>query len=163
MTPDWACHAWENDQRIASITSQMFRKVYRKRVPAKTVAHFDCSPMNPALTEVHSIDLALKPRLLPALQVTRHIEGRDIGSCTVVTGITAELLADGEHHVDAATLSVHRYVNEDLTKRTHVRTSTAQALIMHLDLTGIPLMSTFGCDLAKRSTPLSFTPNQPSA
>ncbi|WP_419710514.1 protein-disulfide isomerase [Pseudomonas sp. NFX224] len=138
MNPEWAQYAWGNDQRIGGMTGQIFSERYREQVLAKTEGKFDSSAMNRALTQAHTIDQTLEPKLLSALQVARYVDGQDTCDYSVVAGIATQLLIGTGLETNADTLSVRLFADEDLAKRTHARTSTAQALIGRFDLRGIP-------------------------
>lgn len=78
MTPDFARYAWENDQKIALMTGQVFSEHYRQRVLGNVDQAFNSGPATLALTAVNMTEPLREYTALNAIQHGRYVEGRDI-------------------------------------------------------------------------------------
>lgn len=104
MDAGFASYAWENDQRIASLSGQTFSAAYRENVLKKPGAMFDSGPATLAILAAGREDPALRFKALHLLQSARYVDGRDIADPHVV----AELL-EGAGLADAARLLRNPY------------------------------------------------------
>jgi putative protein-disulfide isomerase len=77
MDRRFAAFAWENDQRIASLTGQTFSEAYRSKVLGTEGGLFDSGPATLALTAVRLTAPEREFEALEAIQRARYVEGRD--------------------------------------------------------------------------------------
>ncbi len=77
MTPDFAAHAWANDQRIAQMTGQPFSEAYREKVLGNPESRFDSTEATRAVTAVHLTEPARELEALHRIQALRYVEGGD--------------------------------------------------------------------------------------
>lgn len=90
MDQSFAAYAWQNDQRIARLTGQIFSETYRQRVLGTTGAPFDSAPATLAIVAVGLQAPAKEMAALKALQLARYVDGQDNGDMGVVIGILAD-------------------------------------------------------------------------
>ena len=90
MDQSFAAYAWQNDQRIARLTGQIFSETYRQQVLGATGATFDSAPATLAIVAVGQQAPAEEMAALKALQRARYVDGRDNGDIDVVIGILAD-------------------------------------------------------------------------
>nr|WP_295884319.1 DsbA family protein [uncultured Devosia sp.] len=90
MDQSFAAYAWQNDQRIARLTGQIFCETYRQQVLGATGATFDSAPATLAIVAVGLQAPADEIAALKALQRARYVDGRDNGDMGVVIGILAD-------------------------------------------------------------------------
>ena len=87
MDQSFAAYAWQNDQRIARLTGQIFSETYRRQVLGATGAPFDSAPATLAIVAVGLQAPSEEMAALKALQRARYVDGRDNGDMGVVIGI----------------------------------------------------------------------------
>ena len=90
MDQSFAAYAWQNDQRIARLTGQVFSETYRQQVLGVTGATFDSAPATLAIVAVGLQAPAEEMSALKVLQHARYVDGRDNGDMGVVIGILAD-------------------------------------------------------------------------
>lgn len=90
MDRSFAAYAWQNDQRIARLTGQVFSETYRQQVLGATGATFDSAPATLAIVAVGLQAPTEEMAALKALQHARYVDGRDNGDMDVVIGILAD-------------------------------------------------------------------------
>jgi putative protein-disulfide isomerase len=90
MDQSFAAYAWQNDQRIARLTGQVFSETYRQQVLGATGATFDSAPATLAIVAVGLQEPAGEIAALKALQRARYVDGRDNGDMGVVIAILAD-------------------------------------------------------------------------
>ena len=90
MTPEFAAHAWRNDQRIAQLTGQVFSQHYHDHILQQDTA-FDSSSLLLALTWVQQQAPAQEVLALHALQKARYVDGLDTTQLTVQAQVLAQL------------------------------------------------------------------------
>ena len=71
MTPEFADYAWQNDQRIALMTGQIFSKAYHEKVLKNFETKFDSGPATLAVTAVQMMEPEKTLAALHALQIGR--------------------------------------------------------------------------------------------
>ena len=138
LTPEWARHAWVNDQRIAAMTGQVFSTAYHDQVLQGAAKRFDSGPLNRALTAVHAIDAALEPAVLAQLQTARYVDGQDTARAAVVAQVTAQALHDAGHTLDTEAFAQRLQTDAALAQATQARTRATQALMRERGMRGVP-------------------------
>jgi len=133
MDASFAAYAWQNDQRIARLTGQVFSDAYQSQVLGAAGARFDSAPATlavvaVALTEPHRALDALK-----ALQRARYVDGRDNADRAVVSDILA-----GAGFADAA----RRVTSPDteLLAAYRTRIDAARQVMARFGARGVPAM-----------------------
>lgn len=86
----FAAYAWQNDQRIARLTGQVFSEAYRSRVLGAVGALFDSAPATLGLVAVGLAAPERELAALKALQHARYVDGRDNAELAVVAATLAE-------------------------------------------------------------------------
>jgi len=87
LDAQFAAYAWQNDQRIARLTGQIFSDAYRTRVLGATGDLFDSAP---ATLGIIAVGLAAPDRefvALKALQHARYVDGLSITDVAAVADI----------------------------------------------------------------------------
>lgn len=138
MSADWAAYAWSNDQRIATATGEVFSAAYHDQVLLDSHTPFDSTALNRALTAVQQISREREPGLLRELQVARYVAGENTASANVVAEVTARVLADAGHTIDATQLHQRLEADEALIQQTDARIRSTQHLMNRLDIRGVP-------------------------
>ena len=138
LTPDWARHAWVNDQRIAAMTGQVFSTAYHDQVLQGAAKRFDSGPLNRALTAVRALDAALEPQVLARLQTARYVQGLDTASAAVVAQVTAQALQEAGHTLNADAFAQRLHSDAALAQATQARTQATQALMRERGVRGVP-------------------------
>lgn len=90
MDQSFAAYAWQNDQRIARLTGQIFSETYRQQVLGATGVPLDSAPATLAIVAVGMQAPAEEMAALKALQHARYVDGRDNGDMGGVIGILAD-------------------------------------------------------------------------
>jgi putative protein-disulfide isomerase len=90
MDQSFAAYAWQNDQRIARLTGQVFSETYRQQVLGATGATFDSAPATLAIVAVGLQAPSEEIRALKSLQHARYVDGRNNGDMGAVIGILAD-------------------------------------------------------------------------
>lgn len=89
-----AQHAWQNDQRIASLTGQVFSPAYLQNVlqtQGEAAAGFDSQPLLLALMAVRQLAPARELETLAALQAARYVQGLDNTTAPVIAQVLQAL------------------------------------------------------------------------
>ncbi len=135
---DFAAFAWSNDQRIASLTGQVFTERYQQLVLGSRIQHIDSSLATLALTAVSLTVPAKELETLKAIQHARFVEGKDITNLSTLAFILKTL------GLNAAALMLERD-NTGLAKANEARIERAQAILMTFNARGVPtLIADFG-------------------
>jgi putative protein-disulfide isomerase len=90
MDQSFAAYAWQNDQRIARLTGQVFSETYSQQVLGATGATVDSAPATLPIVAVGLQAPAQEMAALKALQHARYVDGRNNGDMGVVIGILAD-------------------------------------------------------------------------
>ena len=140
MSPSLATHAWTNDQRIESLTGQVFSEKYLHQILMGTDVRFDSGSMNRALTAIRQLDARLETVVLHHLQHERYVNGQDTSAPSVVARIVAQHTQAAGFELDASDFALRLTHDEALAEQTHQRTQTTQALMDTLAVKGVPLL-----------------------
>lgn len=138
MSADWASHAWTYDQRIASLTGQVFSEAYHQKVLMDPTLRFDSTALTRALTAVRVLDASLEATLLKALQIERYVTGQDTADAQVVAAIVADFLGRHGHDLDADELSQRLLADDVLSEQTRARIGQAQQMMSRWGIQGVP-------------------------
>lgn len=138
MTREWADHAWANDQRIATMTGQIFSEAYHDNVLHAEDGYFDSGMMNKVLTFVREINPLWEPAVLFQLQHARYVDGKDTSQAQVVAAVAAEVLAKKGHVSDVTVLAEHLVNDSELAQVTQARIRSVQTVMNQLDIRGVP-------------------------
>jgi putative protein-disulfide isomerase len=145
MEASFAAFAWQNDQRIARLTGQLFSDEYRRHVLGASGGMFDSAPATLGLISAGLDDIEREFVILKRLQRARYQEGRDIANRAVVADI-----------VDAAGFSAAasrvRTPDVDLFAAYDRRIATARADLQRFGFEGVPSLI---IDDGARQRPLS--------
>lgn len=90
MTPEWAEHAWTNDQRISKITGLPFSEAYYQNILQKPT-NFNSFTLVQALTAVKATESARELETLRAFQKARYEEGLDTAKLDVLAEILSQI------------------------------------------------------------------------
>lgn len=90
VSPDWAEHAWANDQRIAKLTGLPFSEAYRQNV-LQQPTNFNSFALVQALTTVKATEPARELEALCAFQKARYEAGLDTAKLTVLAEVLTEI------------------------------------------------------------------------
>lgn len=140
MSPEWARHVWDNDQRIEEMTGQLFSDAYRHIILGAHGRPFDSMAMTRALTAVRSYDAALEPRVLNCLQQARYVDGRDTSEPEVVAGVVATCLQQAGWHVEADELAERLRRDEELAWDAQARIAASQQRMQDMSVAGVPAL-----------------------
>ena len=133
MDKQFANYAWQNDQRIARLTGQIFSETYRQQVLGVTGAMFDSAPATLAVVAVGLQAPAEELAALKALQRARYVDGRNNGDMGVVIGILADAgFTDGADRLRAA--------DPELMVAYRVRIASARADMALFGANGVPAL-----------------------
>lgn len=94
MSEGFARHAWDADQRIATLTGQPFSEAYRTRVLAQRGNRVDSGPATLALTAVRLTEPQREAEALEAIQRARYVDGLDNSVPDVIAGVLTTLGLD---------------------------------------------------------------------
>ncbi|MDR6511567.1 putative protein-disulfide isomerase [Novosphingobium capsulatum] len=112
MDASFAAYAWQNDQRIARLTGQVFSDAYRTQVLGAAQALFDSAPATLGVVAVGQTALDREIDALKLLQRARYVDGRNNAELAVVADTLAVAgLAEAANLVlspDAALLAAYR-------------------------------------------------------
>ena len=128
MSPEFARHAWENNQRIAQISGAEFSSVYRENILNQPSA-FDSFPALVALTAVAQTAPEQEIAALQRIQAARYVHGLDIADYAIL----ADLLREQGLPQAAVQLS-----NSRTHEQAQQRIATGQALAQKLGANGVP-------------------------
>lgn len=125
MDASFAAYAWQNDQRIARLTGQVFSDAYRTNVLGASGAVFDSAPATLGLVAVGLTKPDREMEALKRLQRSRYVDGVNNSDLSVVaevlasaglneaarrvTSRDAELLGAYRTRVDAARREMSRF------------------------------------------------------
>lgn len=90
VSPDWAEHAWANDQRIAKLTGLPFSEAYRQNV-LQQPTNFNSFALVQALTTVKATEPARELEALCAFQKARYEAGLDTAKLMVLAEVLTEI------------------------------------------------------------------------
>lgn len=130
--------AWQNDQRIATLTGQRFTETYRAQVLQAAGGIFDSTPLTRALTALGEQDAALEPRLLRAAQLARYVDGVDTCRAEAVARIAVEVASGAGLNLDATEFTIRLRDEHSLAEATARRVALAQQAMQELTSGGVP-------------------------
>lgn len=130
--------AWQNDQRIATLTGQRFSETYRAQVLQAAGGVFDSTPLTRALTALGEQDAALEPRLLHAAQLARYVEGVDTCRAEAVARIAVDVANGAGLKLDATEFAIRLRDERSLAEATARRVALAQQAMQALPSGGVP-------------------------
>lgn len=133
MDAHFADYAWQNDQRIARLTGQIFSETYRKNVLGKTGGRFDSMAATLGLIAVRLTSPSDEFAALKAIQLARYVDGLDNSSPVVV----ADILEALGLHAAALLLATP---DDALLTATHQSVAAAQADMRQFEVEGIPAL-----------------------
>mgnify|MGYP000946372024 FL=1 len=132
VTPEFARHAWSNDQRIAQLTGQVFSDSYRDNLLQEGMP-FNSFPIVLALTWVQQQAPEQELNAYHAIQTTRYVDGRDNTQLPVLANILANLpLALSEAEI------LQALQDEALVQQTEQRLAAGQAEARQFAVQGVP-------------------------
>ncbi len=132
VIPEFARHAWSNDQRIAQLTGQVFSEAYRNNLLQKGMP-FNSFPIVLALTWVQQQAPEQELNAYHAIQTARYVEGRDNTQLPVLANILANLpLALSETEI------LQALQDEALAQQTEQRLAAGQAEARQFAVQGVP-------------------------
>ncbi|QUG75244.1 protein-disulfide isomerase [Erwinia sp. E602] len=138
ITPEWAAHAWKNDQRIAQLTGQPFSGQYHHLLLSG--ARFDSGALNLALTAFRQISSAAEAGLLHELQAARYVRGEDTARGDVVLKISQAYAAVHHPHLSPSLTADIFAPGSELADLTQQRISGVQRLMRSNGISGVPLL-----------------------
>lgn len=127
----FADYAWQNDQRIAQLTGQIFSDLYRERVLGAVGSRFDSGPATLGLVAVGLSEPARELDALKSLQNARYRDGRDNSDL----GVVAETLTSAGFVEAARRVQVP---DEPLLAAYQSRISAARADMARFGVQGVP-------------------------
>lgn len=132
VTPEFARHAWSNDQRIAQLTGQVFSDSYRDNLLQEGMP-FNSFPIVLALTLVQQQAPEQELNAYHAIQTARYVDGRDNTQLPVLANILANLpLALSEAEI------LQALQDEALVQQTEQRLAAGQAEARQFAVQGVP-------------------------
>ena len=132
VTPEFARHAWSNDQRIAQLTGQVFSERYRDNLLQEGMP-FNSFPIVLALTWVQQQAPEQELNAYHAIQIARYVEGRDNTQLPVLANILANLpLALSEAEI------LQALQDDALVQQTDQRLAAGQAEARQFAVQGVP-------------------------
>ena len=132
VTPEFARHAWSNDQRIAQLTGQVFSDSYRDNLLQEGMP-FNSFPIVLALTWVQQQAPEQELNAYHAIQIARYVDGRDNTQLPVLANILANLpLALSEAEI------LQALQDEALVQQTEQRLAAGQAEARQFAVQGVP-------------------------
>lgn len=138
MTPEFADYAWQNDQRIALMTGQIFSRAYNEKVLRNFGSKFDSGPATLAVTAVQMREPEKALKALHALQAARWAEARDITSEAVVAEVLREIGASPD--TVAAFLAEDQEIIDELNNRANF----ARQVMTQIEARGVPTVVRVG-------------------
>ncbi|WLE00605.1 DsbA family protein (plasmid) [Agrobacterium leguminum] len=133
MDRNFADYAWQNDQRIARLTGQVFSDAYRSNVLDAAGGLFDSAPATLGIVAVGLTQPDGELSALKALQHTRYVDGIDTASRETVASV---LKKAGFHE---AALRV-RSPDEELLSAYRTRIAAARADMARFGAQGVPTL-----------------------
>lgn len=131
-------YAWQNDQRIATLTGQRFTETYRAQVLQAADGVFDSTPLTRALTALGEQDTALEPHLLHAAQLARYVDGVDTCRAEAIARIVVDVANGAGLSLDAAEFATRLRDDRSLAEATARRVALAQQAMQALPSGGVP-------------------------
>lgn len=133
INASFANFAWENDQRIARLTGQIFSEAYRGLIFDTPRTMFDSAPATLGVIAVGLTAPDREPEALKLLQQARYIDGRNTADSAVVSDVLAR--ADFPK-------AGHRLSSPDDTLRDAyaVRIDAARRLMRRFGTQGVPAL-----------------------
>lgn len=135
MTEEFAEYAWQNDQRIALITGQIFSRVYHEKVLKNFDTKFDSGPATLAVTAVQMREPEKTLKALHAIQAARWVDGRDVTSEKVVAAVLREL------GVTEPTIAAFLAEEEPVIEELNHRAGFARETMIRLEARGVPVLA----------------------
>jgi putative protein-disulfide isomerase len=133
MNAGFAAHAWEADQRIASLSGQPFSEAYRANVLGGNASRVDSGPATLALTAVRLTAPERELEALSAIQRVRYVAGRDNGDPVVVAEVLEDMGLDEAASLFAAP-------DEKLVQANRERIGTGRAGMARFGARGVPAL-----------------------
>ncbi|VXD05039.1 Protein-disulfide isomerase-like protein [Pseudomonas sp. 8Z] len=130
--------AWQNDQRIATLTGQHFSEAYREQVLLAADGVFDSTPLTRALTALGEQDAALELRLLHTAQLARYVDGVDTCRVEAVAQIALDVARSAGLDLDLDAFSARLSDDRSLADATAQRVTRAQQAMQALPSGGVP-------------------------
>lgn len=133
MDDNFANFAWDNDQRIARLTGQVFTEDYRQQVLGNRQHSLDSGPATIALTAVALSEPTQEFAALKAIQQARYVAGQDVTSLSTLSAILRQQgLAEA-----AAKL---QQPDAALLQATGLRTERSRELMQEVGARGVPTL-----------------------
>lgn len=133
MDPSFAAYAWQNDERIARLTGQVFSDLYRTRILGKAGTMFDSAPATLGFVAAQLTAPARQAEALKVLQRARYIDGRDNSDRETVADILSEAgFTDAAKRV--------RVPDDELLLAYRRRIETARADMARFGAHGVPTL-----------------------
>lgn len=133
MSAAFSTFAWDNDQRVAQLSGQVFTERYRQAVLGDHQQRFDSGPATLALTAVSLTRPADELVALKAIQHARFVEGQDITNPQILAAILASLSLDQAAGMMLHPDSIFREANQ-------LRIDRAQVLMAQFNARGVPTL-----------------------
>ena len=132
VTPEFARHAWSNDQRIAQLTGQVFSDSYRENLLQEGMP-FNSFPIVLALTWVQQQAPEQELNAYHAIQTARYVDGQDNTQLPVLANILANLpLALSEAEI------LQALQDGALVQQTEQRLAAGQTQARQFAVQGVP-------------------------
>ena len=132
VTPEFARHAWSNDQRIAQLTGQVFSDSYRENLLQEGMP-FNSFPIVLALTWVQQQAPDQELNASHSIQTARYVDGQDKTQLPVLANILANLpLALSEAEI------LQALQDGALVQQTEQRLAAGQAEARQFAVQGVP-------------------------
>jgi len=129
----FASFAWQNDQRIARVSGQIFSEAYKKQILDTAGGMFDSGPATLGLVAVGLSEASSELVALKALQHARYVEGQNTSELSVV----AKVLGDAGFKLAAKKLETPK---EELLAALQTRVQAAQAEMTRFGIQGVPAL-----------------------
>lgn len=131
MDAGFAAYAWQNDQRIARLTGQVFSEHYRADVLGAAGSLFDSAPATLGVVAAGASAKEHELKALIALQTARYVDGRDNSNRAIVADVLSELgLEDAARRVLSP--------DEDLLNDYRTRVEAARLMMRQIGAQGVP-------------------------
>lgn len=133
-----ADHAYRNDQRIQSLTAQVFSEDYHQKVMRAPGGIFSSAAATLALQVLGELDSKLEPAFLHAVQIARYVEARDTSKEGEVAEVAAAIAAQHGFELNVGDFIDIMRNDASLRQRTHVRMEATQTHMAQLGISGVP-------------------------
>lgn len=130
VSPDWAEHAWANDQRIAKLTGLPFSEAYRQNV-LQQPTNFNSFALVQALTAVKATEPARELEALRAFQKARYEAGLDTAKLTVLAEVLTEI---------GCTQAVEILQDSATEQRAKQRIAEGASIAQQFGVSGVPFV-----------------------